>query len=696
MLLKTGIRQSFRAPVRLIASFLVMVLVCAFLTVGLNLRKTALNNLQLLNEEFDVVAIPTFKGSVDSEGRLTTDTKGDYQGFMTIPAHGFDLSVFENTAGVKDVLVHRQFGAYLPNVTDLLPGDAGTRNNRDVFIFTYLGEEPMTISKGRSSKNAPVPEISLDWSARGYDQLPVGIVDRPGREDKGIGFFSSVDFYLLNSRWPEVLEDLGLEEMWPVAETGFREQTFILQPGMRYIACGDWKLTRSYDSNGNYLKGEDELDWVEIAVDEGHSKRTLSFESNQYYHGWYAMPELDPFQVTFPCVMPYTDSFWETEAGAYFQDAIDICRINGSALTAVSTPDLSMYTPFYNGDVYISEGRSFTADDYANGNKVCIISAYLAAMNDWKIGDKLDLSFFEATYGFSGEASDVTSYYEPLVETYNEETGKYELHAEEIMFDQGEYEIVGFFDGKVTRSPFMDDVQYDQDEGVDRQILFVPEKAVANLPQVPLSQYNTTILLDDEETMYFMSDMEASGLLEYQKGCYQVVFEIFDQGLGGIKQSLRQLDTVSRLTLYLACAAAAVVIILLAVLTVLQNRRQIATLRSLGVKKRQIPAAVLSGILLICLLGAIAGGAVGHGLSERAAEYILDTAQMDLSDTSFSVMLAKEDVEKVDPYTIAIESKPETAVISASVIVLTFTLLCSALLWPEVKKSPMLTLGAKE
>ena len=105
------------------------------------------------------------------------------------------------------------------------------------------------------------------------------------------------------------------------------------------------------------------------------------------------------------------------------------------------------------------------------------------------------------------------------------------------MFDEGEYEIVGFFDGKVTRSQFMDDVQYDQDEGVDRQILFVPEKAVANLPEVPLSQYNTTILLDDEETMYFMSDMEAAGLLEYQKGRYQVVFEIFStfgrRGIGG-------------------------------------------------------------------------------------------------------------------------------------------------------------------
>ena len=175
-----------------------------------------------------------------------------------------------------------------------------------------------------------------------------------------------------------------------------------------------------------------------------------------------------------------------------------------------------------------------------------------------------------------------------------------------------------------------------------------------------------------------------------------MVFEIFDQGLGGIKQSLRQLDTVSRLTLYLACAAAVVVVILLAVLTVLQNRRQIATLRSLGVKKRQIPAAVLSGILLICLLGAVAGGAVGHGLSDHAAEYILDTAQLDLADTSFSAMLAKEDVEQEDLYAIAIQSQPQTAIISSAIVLSSFTLLCVVLILPEVKKSPMLTLGAKE
>ena len=229
MLLKNSIRQSFRAPVRLIASFVVMALICAFLVIGVNLRQNALNNLQLLKEEFDVVAIPTFRGSVDGEGNLTTDTKGNYQGYMTVPAFDFDLSQFENASGVKNMLVHRQFGTYVEQEAALIPGDVSTRNNRDVFIFTYLGDKPIAIGWVRSSKDIPEPAMSLDWSARGYDQLPIKTSDRPGREDHGIGFLNSIESYQANRVWDETLKQLGLEEMWPEQENGQRSGTFILQ-----------------------------------------------------------------------------------------------------------------------------------------------------------------------------------------------------------------------------------------------------------------------------------------------------------------------------------------------------------------------------------------------------------------------------------------------------------------------------------
>lgn len=429
-----------------------------------------------------------------------------------------------------------------------------------------------------------------------------------------------------------------------------------------------------------------------VSIDQGHSKQEIRYENG----GFYAQQDPDAYQVTFPCIMPYTEDFWETEAGAYFRDAAEICKINGSALTVVSTEDMSAYLPFHQGGVYLSQGRNFTEEDYANGNKVCIVSKYLADQNGWKIGHKLDMSFFEANYGFNVQSEAVASYYEPLEEHYDSTTDTYSLEMTDRFFDEGTFEIVGFYSGNVTFSDFSKDIQYTKDEGIDRRIIFVPQASVENQPDVPLSKYNTSVLLDDELFIYFMSDMETSGLLEQQKGRYQLKFDIYDQGLGAMKQSLRQLDVTSKMVLYVACAVAITVIILLSVLTILQNRKQIAILRSLGVEKKQIPMAVLSGFLIICLLGAIIGGGIAHLISNRVADYILDTVQTDLADTSFTSTLAKKDADHDEKYAIAIQSQPVAAVLTSASVWIILALLCGALILREANQSPMLRLGTKE
>lgn len=683
-MIRYSITQLCKTPIKAMSICLIILLLCSFLTVGINLRQTARNNLQLLNEEFDVVAIPTFTGSVNKYGELTYDTKStDYQGFVETEARNFDVSVFENATGVKDVLVHKQFGAYWDTDDRYTPGDPQTRNNFDVVIFTYNGEESLVAEYHKTLRSL---DITVNWSARGYQKLPTTPMSFGGMK-----LFNDIDKGLVMNRWAETITAFGVDEMWPENILGKKTGTFILQPGQQYIAIGSWVLSTG-KQNGVYRKDWDELDWFQVKESEAHSKQIIRYESG----GFYAELDPDAYKITYPCILPYTEDFWETEAGAYYQQAADICKINGNAMPVVATDDLSLYKPFYDGNVYLISGRNFTQEDYQNGNKVCLVSSDVAASNGWLIGDKIKLKFFEATYGYNVRSATVDTYYEPIVEHFDESTGEYSLEVTDLFFDEGEYEIVGYYGGKITRSLFSKDVQYSKDEGIDRRVVIVPSNSVQNQPEVPLSRYNTTILLDDEQTMYFMSDMEASGLMEQKKGQYKVKFEIFDQGYGAIKQSLRQLDTVSRLTLYLACAAAVVVIILLAVLTVLQNRRQIATLRSLGVKKRQIPAAVLSGLLLICLFGAITGGVLGHALSDRVAEYILDTAQVDLADTSFSIMLAKEDVEQEDLYAIAIQSQPEVAAMASAFIWIALTLLCCTLILPEANKSPMLTLGAKE
>lgn len=683
-MIRYSIKQLCKTPIKAMSICLIILLLCSFLTVGINLRQTARNNLQLLNEEFDVVAIPTFTGSVNKYGELTYDTKStDYQGFVETEARNFDVSVFENATGVKDVLVHKQFGAYWDIDDRYTPGDPQTRNNFDVVIFTYNGEESLVAEYHKTLRSL---DITVNWSARGYQELPTTPMSFGGMK-----LFNDIDKGLVMNRWAETITAFGVDEMWPENILGKKTGTFILQPGQQYIAIGSWVLSTG-KQNGVYRKDWDELDWFQVKESEAHSKQEVRYENG----GFYAELNPDAYKVTYPCILPYTEDFWETEAGAYYQQAADVCKINGNAMPVVATDDLSLYKPFYDGNVYLSSGRNFTQEDYQNGNKVCIVSLDVAVPNGWLIGDKIKLKFFEATYGCNVRSATVDTYYEPIVQHYDEATGEYSLEMTDLFFDEGEFEIVGFYSGKITKSLFSKDVQYTKDEGIDRRVVIVPSNSVQNQPEVPLSRYNTTVLLDDEQTMYFMSDMEASGLMEQKKGQYRVNFKIYDQGLGAIKQSLRQLDVISKLTLYVACAAAVVVIILLAVLTVLQNRRQIATLRSLGVKKRQIPAAVLSGLLLICLFGAITGGVLGHALSDRVAEYILDTAQVDLADTSFSIMLAKEDVEQEDLYAIAIQSQPEVAAIASAFIWIALTLLCCTLILPEANKSPMLTLGAKE
>lgn len=680
-MIRYSIKQLCKTPIKAMSICLIILLLCSFLTVGINLRQTARNNLQLLNEEFDVVAIPTFTGSVNKYGELTYDTKStDYQGFVETEARNFDVSVFENATGVKDVLVHKQFGAYWDTDDRYTPGDPQTRNNFDVVIFTYNGEEPLIAEYHKTLRSL---DITVNWSARGYHDLPMSY--------RGMNLYNDIDKGIVMNRWPETITELGLDEMWSENSIGKKSGAFILQPGQQYVAIGSWDLATG-KQNGVYRKDWDELSWFNVKESEAHSKQIVRYENG----GFYAELDPDAYKVTYPCILPYTEDFWETEAGAYYQQAADVCKINGNAMPVVATDDLSLYKPFYDGNVYLSSGRNFTQEDYQNGNNVCIVSLDVAVPNGWLIGDKIKLKFFEATYGYNVRSATVDTYYEPIVQHYDEATGEYSLEMTDLFFDEGEFEIVGFYSGKITRSLFSKDVQYTKDEGIDRRVVIVPSNSVQNQPEVPLSRYNTTVLLDDEQTMYFMSDMEASGLMEQKKGQYRVNFKIYDQGLGAIKQSLRQLDVISKLTLYVACAAAVVVIILLAVLTVLQNRRQIATLRSLGVKKRQIPAAVLSGLLLICLFGAITGGVLGHALSDRVAEYILDTAQVDLADTSFSIMLAKEDVEQEDLYAIAIQSQPEVAAMASAFSWIALTLLCFTLILPEANKSPMLTLGAKE
>ena len=194
----------------------------------------------------------------------------------------------------------------------------------------------------------------------------------------------------------------------------------------------------------------------------------------------------------------------------------------------------------------------------------------------------------------------------------------------------------------------------------------------------------------------FLNAMQASGLMdsaEGEYGSYELRLTVYDQGYSLVAPGLNQLSRVSRLTLLLSAAAAGLAVLVLAVIHVLRMRREIAAMRSLGTKKRQIMAIALSGVLLVCLIGAAVGACAGHVLSAKVTERVLASAEEDAADTTFTAMMGEETAKE---FTFALESEPRLALAAGGAVVAVFAVFAALLLAAELQKPPMAQLGVKE
>ena len=113
-MLRMGLRQGFRAPRKLAAYFLVTLLVCSFLTIGLNLKQAADSNMEAVLSGFNVMAMPDFKGYIDENGHLAP-TLRESVGYFPCFAENYDIEKLRSLAGVQKLDARNQFGACVNN-----------------------------------------------------------------------------------------------------------------------------------------------------------------------------------------------------------------------------------------------------------------------------------------------------------------------------------------------------------------------------------------------------------------------------------------------------------------------------------------------------------------------------------------------------------------------------------------------------
>ena len=204
------------------------------------------------------------------------------------------------------------------------------------------------------------------------------------------------------------------------------------------------------------------------------------------------------------------EDFLKTEVGQVWQRAIfakiEICE---NTLGIMGTDCLQSIPAWNTEDCVLTEGEVFTAEQYENGERVCLISEEVASLNGLTVGDSLPLKLF-ATSG-----------------TYEPDTGiQYQDTFDPYAgFDaEGEWRIIGIYASDYDKEP--------GDYDIHPNMILVPKRSVACFSEwsaartfdyipgdLPPSAYS--VILSEEEWEDFELVVEGLGYVgwfEYNNG----------------------------------------------------------------------------------------------------------------------------------------------------------------------------------
>lgn len=674
MLFRFSIKQVIRTPIKSFMIMLIIACVCSFLVIGINLYFTTQEEIKKIHSYFDIAAFPEFKANINKNGMLASPNDNDYIGYLSCAAKNYDWSQVLELPGVETIHTWNQFGAYISQVEPV----ANNTIYCEVFVMTYLGETPILL--GENAIEFAPDELIINWH------------EEWGNTNVSVQSLSWNEFYYHNKTITEAAKEIDAESSVYVFNE-LENDTLSgiwLKPGQQYIGIGTCVTKTQKVADGVRKVAEcyiNEVDAHQINLwqykRDGSIGQKIQSLSSKY-------PEAKGF---YPSFLPFDEEFWRTPAGDYVRDTQEFYYRNRRLVAVAATDNISFIKPFFLENVYISQGRTFTAEEYTDGSKVCVVSEILAEHNGWEVGDQINLSFFDAEYAVTNGCVDAVRTWYQCWEPVIGEDGESRIRLVDKYFYQNSYTIIGVYAGAVT-DPTKAGREYSLDEGLCSTLVIVPKSAVENIPGQDADQFHTIIMLSGEMVNSFMEAIQASGLQESQVGGYQLDITVYDQGLSNFIKSLEQMKRISVIILFLACVFSLFVIVAISVLTCQQNKRQIAFLRLLGMNHKQISIALLSGAVIVYIIGACVGNLMGFFMSQEIGQYITETSQSNVGDSAFSAMIA----ETTEPptFNIAITTRPIYNIVSTGMIVSLIMIVIQVFLKKETKKPPIMQINEKE
>ncbi len=225
------------------------------------------------------------------------------------------------------------------------------------------------------------------------------------------------------------------------------------------------------------------------------------------------MPYYYPSEGQLPWMAEYEGSveeFLSSEEGQVWKEEIlPMCQYNYESAVVILTDKITSMYSFNNGDASLVSGRFFTQEEYDQGEAVCIVSAAYAELNGLKLGDSLEIDYYDSGFADYMNGGHVNSIFE------TEDPGPFRqrdcLMLEDAIGVRKQYTIVGMYTG--ARFSF----------GIyhfNADTILVPKKSVPNAQEYEEpanSLLNTFVLKNgtEQEFEQYMEEQDLGGQFLY-------------------------------------------------------------------------------------------------------------------------------------------------------------------------------------
>lgn len=383
------------------------------------------------------------------------------------------------------------------------------------------------------------------------------------------------------------------------------------EKGKTYLVFGQYQDHRVVRSADGYDQVKNENRYI-VPFPEINSNfygEPSSLELGSYNGLDYHFPVVGQL----PWVCEYTGSVTDylnsDAASTWREDIVPLCQLNYESAAVILTDRAESMYSFNTGDEALLSGRFFTDEEYINGDDVCVISAAYAEQNGLRLGDMIQLDYYDSGFGEYNNGATANSML--AAEDPGPYRQRYYMSLDDAIGVCKNYTVIGIYTG--ARFAFG---AYQ----LNADTILVPKASVPNAQNYETwanSLLNTFVLKNG-------SAKEFEKYMEQQNLAGQFLY--FDQDFSSMQESLDALETNA---MRLMMVGIGVFLLTSALFLFLNFRRMNLTIRGvrlLGRSSKAVFREIIMALIPLETLAVLFGTCAAIALFDVVTRNLLSSA----------------------------------------------------------------------